>query len=86
MIVLKEKTPVYKVIDGILYQRFRDLIYFDNEEYLPKEVYDSYHEFRLNPIKDLGITILVCDSKETEYAIEDENGEIEFDGKRYKKI
>ncbi len=86
MIVLKEKEAVYKAIDDILYQSFRDLIYFDNEEELPKEVYDSYYNFRLYPIEKIGITIIACYSKETEYAIEDENGEIEFDGKRYKKI
>ena len=86
MIVLKEKTPVYKAIDDILYQRFRTLIYFDNEEELPKEVYDSYYQFKLYPIEKLDITIIAGYSKEIEYAIEDENGEIEFDGKRYKKI
>lgn len=87
MIVLKENEAVYKAVGETMYRNYRTLMFFDKEEELPEEIRLSYGMFQFGETYG-GHHVVACYrfSYGEEYAIEDENGEIEFDGKRYKKI
>lgn len=87
MIVLKENEAVYKAVGETMYRNYRTLMFFDKEEELPEEIIQSFGMFQFGETYG-GHHVVACYkfSYGEEYAIEDENGEIEFDGKRYKKI
>lgn len=87
MIVLKENEPVYKVVGETMYENYRTLMFCDKDEPLSEDVYHSFGMFQFDETYG-GHHVVACYrfSYGEEYAIEDENGEIEFDGKRYKKI